>query len=325
MTAASPTALQPVRLAHLSDVHLGPIQGFTPAFWNTKRAAGYLNWHRNRRHAYRRDVLERLTADLAAANVDQCLVSGDLCNIGLPAEMAAAAAWLATLGVPDRVAVVPGNHDIYTSIGEDRGVERWAPYMTGDPAYQYEADDAVRPSCGRLAFPYVRRIGDVAVIALNSAVETPPFRAHGELGSAQLSRLAVILDETGTQGLVRVVMLHHAPLPGQTRPSHALKDAAALRDVLVAHGAELVLHGHLHRALRASLVRGGGRPPVTVVGVPSAALGIRHPKEPLARYNILTITQDRLVVEGRGLLEPEGPVVTVERYEIAIEIPKVAR
>jgi len=27
-------------IAHLTDVHLGPIAGFNPRYWNLKRAAG---------------------------------------------------------------------------------------------------------------------------------------------------------------------------------------------------------------------------------------------------------------------------------------------
>jgi 3',5'-cyclic AMP phosphodiesterase CpdA len=308
-----------LKLAHLSDVHLGPIVGFDLKYWNAKRATGFLNWRRNRRHAYRRDVLDRIVADVKAQGVDHTLVSGDLCNIGLPAEMDAALTWLATVGPPDRVAVVPGNHDIYTTLGRDQGVMRWAAYMTGDAAFQFDPSEVERRQTVRLAFPYVRRLGPVALIALNSAVETPPLVAAGELGADQRSRLAVILDETAAQGLIRVVMLHHAPLPGQTRRSHALNDAEALRSILNAHGAELVVHGHLHRAVRASVARGHGRGSIPVLGVPSASLGVIHPHEPL-----LTIDRARIIVESRGLAHPEGPVGTIERLEIPLVATTVA-
>ena len=35
-------------LAHISDVHLGPVAGFHPRYWDLKRGLGYLNWHRGR-------------------------------------------------------------------------------------------------------------------------------------------------------------------------------------------------------------------------------------------------------------------------------------
>jgi 3',5'-cyclic AMP phosphodiesterase CpdA len=303
-----------VRIAHLSDVHLGPITGFGPRFWNVKRATGYINWRRNRRDVFSRDALDKVVADIHAQAPDHIAVTGDLCNIGLPAEMDVATAWLAKLGPPDRVSVIPGNHDIYTTIGVDHGIERWAPYMTGDGAYAYNPSLIERRRVGRVTFPYVRRIGSIALIGLNSAVETPPFIAAGQLGADQRGRLAAILDETAAKGLVRVVMIHHPPLPGQTVRSHGLNDAAALRDVLAAHGAELVIHGHLHRAVHATLGRSQGAIPI--IGVPSAALARAHKDETLARYHLIEVHADRFVISGRGLVAEHGAIVACSRMEI---------
>src|SRR5215510_10570569 len=119
-------------IAHLTDVHLGPIAGFTPRYWNLKRALGYANWRRNRRLAYERDVLDRIVADLAAQAPDHIAVTGDLTNIGLPQEHINALAWLESLGSPERVTVVPGNHDTYSRIGRDPGARRWAAYMSSN-------------------------------------------------------------------------------------------------------------------------------------------------------------------------------------------------
>ena len=43
-------------------------------------------------------------------------------------------------------------------------------------------------------FPFVRRFGDVALIALSSAIPTMPFIAAGKIGSAQRALLANALD-----------------------------------------------------------------------------------------------------------------------------------
>ncbi|RVC83466.1 metallophosphoesterase, partial [Mesorhizobium sp. M4A.F.Ca.ET.022.05.2.1] len=37
------------RLAHISDVHLGPLPGVTYRELASKRVVGYVNWQRNRR------------------------------------------------------------------------------------------------------------------------------------------------------------------------------------------------------------------------------------------------------------------------------------
>ena len=247
-------------IAHLTDVHLGPIAGFGPRYWNVKRAAGYYNWARHRRFAYQRDVVERIVADMALHRPDHIAVTGDLVNIGLPQEHANALTWLRTLGPPDRVSVIPGNHDIYSGrIGTASCLKAWAPFMRGSDAW--DGDAPVR-------FPYVRRIGDVALVGVNSAIPTPPFVAAGEVGAAQIQALGDLLEGLGEDGLIRVVMIHHPPLPGQAPPRRALQDAAQLTQVLERYGAELVLHGHNHRdmlAWRTSAGRG-----IPVIGVASA-------------------------------------------------------
>ena len=155
-----------------------------------------------------------------------------------------------------------------------------------------------RPS---IRFPFVRRVGPVALIGLNSAVETPPFVAAGEVGKAQLDTLDKLLPQIEAEGLIRVVLIHHPPLPGQAPPRRALRDAGALASILAARGAELVLHGHNHRDMHTDFARiaetGGGSIPV--IGVASGSIGRVHKGEPLGRYNLLRIAR----VDGRAHIE----------------------
>src|ERR1700730_13376014 len=97
-------------LAHLSDPHLAPLP--KPRWFELvgKRATGYLNWRRKRHLVHRSDVLARIVADLKAQAPDHIAVTGDLVNIALAAEFAPAAHFLATLGAPHDVTLVPGNH-----------------------------------------------------------------------------------------------------------------------------------------------------------------------------------------------------------------------
>jgi 3',5'-cyclic AMP phosphodiesterase CpdA len=302
-----------VTIAHLTDMHLGPIAGFTPRYWNLKRALGYLNWVRKRRYDHLRPVLDRLVADLLAQAPQHIAVGGDLCNIGLPKEHAAGLAWLESLGSPQRVSVVPGNHDIYCALGRDPGVDRWASYMGSDPQGSVFLD-------GASPFPFVRLVGGVALVGVNSALPTPPGMAWGRVGSDQLARLAGVLDRLADADLFRLVMIHHPPLPGQASSARGLKDAAALETILQRHGAELVLHGHNHRNMLAW--RPSAAATFPVVGAPSASQGRRHGHEPLARYNLFRIDVAARAVEliGRGLAEPGGSIVEIERRTL---LPKV--
>jgi 3',5'-cyclic AMP phosphodiesterase CpdA len=291
-------------IAHLSDPHLTPVDGFTPRHWNLKRALGYANWLHRRRGSIDLALLQRIVADLAAAAPDHIAVTGDLVNIGLPAELVRAQAWLESLGPPRRVSVVPGNHDIYARLRADAGTERWARYM---------ASDGEPPRPPRPRFPFLRRLGRVALIGINSAVPTPPLVASGRVGKAQMERLAALLEELGGEGLFRLLLIHHPPLPGQARRWRGLKDADAMQAVLVRHGAELVIHGHNHvNTLNWCATPHGWVP---IVGAPAAALAPAHTSAPLARYNLYRIAGPPWSIElvGRGLEEPGGPIVEIER------------
>jgi 3',5'-cyclic AMP phosphodiesterase CpdA len=162
-------------------------------------------------------------------------------------------------------------------------------------------------------FPYVRLLGRVALIGVNSAVVTPPMIAWGEVGAAQRERLGRLLDKLGQAQLFRLVLIHHPPLPGQAKPARGLRDAAALEEVLVRHGAELVIHGHNH--VNSLAWRRSPSGPLPVVGAPSASLGLPHKHEPLARYNLYRIEGPpwRIELIGRGLAEPGSQVQELER------------
>ncbi|WP_145143625.1 metallophosphoesterase [Roseomonas gilardii] len=244
-------------LAHLSDLHLpvppGAIRPLSQLAG--KRLLAYFAWRRKRRRAV---PAAALLADLRAAGADHVAITGDLTNLALPGEFAAARDWLAALGPPGGVTVVPGNHDATVALPWADGIGRWAPWMAGETT----GDTARAP------FPFLRRRGPVALIGLSSAVPTLPGSAAGRLGAAQLSALPGLLDAAGREGLFRIVMVHHPPLPGPGGRRKALSDRVALRGVLARHGAELVLHGHHHRPLRGEVPGPGA--PIPVLGVPQA-------------------------------------------------------
>ena len=303
-----------ITIAHLTDVHLGPIAGFKPRYWNLKRLTGYINWQRKRRDAYQREVLDRLMQDLQAQRPDHIAVTGDLANIGLPQELINAQRWLESVGAPHQVTVIPGNHDIYSGMRGDPGTLRWQAYMSSDAQGAELAGKAA-------AFPFVRMLGRVALIGLNSATETAPLMAWGRVGRAQLDRVARVLDRLGQEDVFRLVLIHHPPLPGQASRTRGLRDAAALEQVLTRHGAELVIHGHNHHNMLAWRRAPSGAVPV--VGAPSASLGRRHKNEPLARYNLYRVDGPpwRIEMVGRGLAEPGGPVVELERRALVMHEP----
>src|ERR1700676_5676337 len=145
-------------LAHLSDPHLPPLPTPTLRELAGKRALGYLNWTRNRQRHHRRDVLDAMVSDLQAQRPDHIAVTGDLVNLALEAEFAPALKWLESVGAPDRVTVVPGNHDAYVRATQSCFAQVWRSYLEGDDT-----------SGTAVAFPSLRRRGPLALISLSSA------------------------------------------------------------------------------------------------------------------------------------------------------------
>ncbi len=310
------------RLAHLSDPHLAPLPRPRKRELASKRVLGYINWRRGRGRAHRADVLEALIADLKHQAPDHVALTGDLLNLALKSELPPALEWLETLGPPGWVSVVPGNHDTYVAGALGRLETVWDAYMTGDvvaalpggpDADGHDTPEASEPIfAGAPRFPYVRRRGPIALVGVSSGVPTGPFMATGKVGRRQRARLGDLLTALGREGLYRVVMIHHPPLPGTAKRLRRLTDGSAFMDVLREAGTELVLHGHNHTQ---TLVWGGvdGAETMPICGVPSASAlpDARHAK-PGAAYNLYEIegtaeTGWRTRVETRGLL-PDGTV-----------------
>jgi 3',5'-cyclic AMP phosphodiesterase CpdA len=249
------------RLAHLSDAHLGPLPELPWRDLANKRITGLLNWRRTRRDHYDMAILAKLVADIHASHPDHVAMTGDLANIGHPLEFPLARHFLETLGPPDQVSFVPGNHDVYVKDSLGPLLQALGLWMTGTPA------EKAAPS---LQWPYLRRIGDIALIGLNSAVPTLPFLASGLLRKAQIAAAGHLLQALGKEGACRVVMIHHPPHQNGAKAGRALSDAPAFEAMLKQAGAELILHGHNHRA--SLTYREGPQGPVPIVGVASASL-----------------------------------------------------
>lgn len=296
-------------LAHLSDPHLAGWSVDRPSALANKRITGWLSWRVNRHRIHLARVLDLMQADMAVQPIDHVAVTGDLVNVSLPQEFEGAARWLRSLGPADKVTVIPGNHDAYVRVRGDEGIGRWRDYMTD---LAWERPEGAAPAD---AFPFVRRVGPVALIGLSSAVPTPPFFASGTLGPAQLRLLRDILAQLGAEGAFRVVLIHHPPLYGAGHRRKALTDAQEFGQVVRAAGAELVLHGHMHMATLGHIDK------IPVIGVPSAS-ALRWHRKDAAAYNVYRIGREngawKLSVEVRGLTNTEDHFAPSGSFELTI-------
>lgn len=297
------------RLAHISDVHLGPLPDVTYRDLASKRMVGYVNWQRNRRHLIQDGVLGSIVSDIKSAGVDHLAVTGDLVNLALDAEIELARLWLEALGTPQEVSVVPGNHDAYVPGAFDKVCRFWGGWMTGDGA---------SAPTGRHAFPYLRLRENVALIGVSSARATAPFMANGFFREDQSHRLGVLLDKAAEEGLFRVVMIHHPPVRGAVAQHKRLFGIGNFQKTILRHGADLILHGHSHDPTT-NWIDGKGKTKVPVVGVAAGgqSFGGSHPP---AQWNLLEISGKagawNLRLVRRGLTGPTIPVSEIAREDL---------
>ncbi|MBO6726619.1 MAG: metallophosphoesterase [Rhizobiaceae bacterium] len=281
------------RLAHLSDIHLGPLPGVTYRQLASKRITGYINWHRNRRRSLHEGVTDRLLADMEGFDPDHVAITGDLVNLALDAELELARIWLQSLGPAEGISVVPGNHDAYVPGALGRACRAWVDWMKPDLSPKVTT---------RHGFPFLHRRGPLAVIGVSSAVATAPFMASGSFSSEQAKGLTELLETTESEGLFRVVMIHHPPVRGATATRKRLFGIRRFQKVIRKAGAELVIHGHTHLATTHWIKGRNGRVPV--IGVPAAGQGPGSSK-PAAQYNLFDIDGKpgdwKITLKRRGL------------------------
>ncbi len=272
------------RLAHVSDPHFQSLRGARPRDFFGKRLIGGVNLLLRRRRKHRMPLLDAMAQDLRQRSFDHLALTGDLCNIALVSEWARALGWIEALRLsPDRVTVIPGNHDAYVpEVARDGTFERmFAAYQTAELRV------------GDNVYPFVRIRGEVALIGASTAVPTGDFGAWGRVGTEQLARLESLLVAPEVMSRRRIVLIHHPPQLNRATEHQNLRDRAALQALLARTGADLVLHGHDHRDFFRQLPGRDGRP-IPVVGVGSASyegsLGHR------SRYNVVEIDGKSITV-----------------------------
>jgi 3',5'-cyclic AMP phosphodiesterase CpdA len=224
-----------VRIIHLSDIHVWRLS-YNPLRLFNKRAVGMFELLTGRAGKFRLERLEAVVDRVLGLEPDHVLITGDLTTTALPDEFRDARAALAALLIDsDRVTVVPGNHDRYT---------------TGSVRYrQFEEWFGVFSPQG--PYPWLRALGDeTAILGLD------PTRSHisarGYLPPEQLSRARDLVADPATRPRRLIVACHY---PIAAPPAYArelapkrMKNAAEVADWLATVGPHLFCCGHVHAA-----------------------------------------------------------------------------
>jgi hypothetical protein len=221
LRADDPARLAAVRVAHLSDIHIG-------------KHAGEIEDH-----------LRQVINEINAQPPDLVVITGDIVNQGLDSRLTARAATL-LLGLRAPLAIVLGNHDIgfRSFIGGQYGAG-WENFARAyHPFLEFELD-----------------LGGYRFIGFDSGPSTlsPRILTRG-LGPETIAHLERTLGETAAAGMRGVVLFSHAPsravLSGPATPKnggafgHMRDGHGAFEALLLAAAArgQRVLHlaGHTH-------------------------------------------------------------------------------
>jgi 3',5'-cyclic AMP phosphodiesterase CpdA len=241
-----------LRFVHVSDIHLLDLSGTRPWDFFNKRITGAVNLVLKRAKQHDEHIFDAAVAFAHTLGAERLVITGDLTNLALPSEFEHVRERLEAAGLP--VTVIPGNHDAYTRAAVRDGLfERYlSTFMEG------ERDGA--------PYPFVQKYDDVVLIGVSTGVVSLPLFATGVVGTAQLARLEHALEHAAAEKLARIVLIHHPPVAGVSKPRHDLLDLAAFGEVISRHGAELILHGHEHRRIDTTLPGPAGDVPVHGIG-----------------------------------------------------------
>jgi 3',5'-cyclic AMP phosphodiesterase CpdA len=215
------------RIAHITDLHLVE-HDYARRSASDRYRLQYLNTGRNIDPARRR--AKAVAALRAAGAADHVVVTGDLTEDGSPAQFEAVAEVLAEAGLdPERVTLVPGNHDLYTAPDAFRRA------LMG-PLRMYAMASAPSRTVD---------LGEALLLPICTAVPQSFLRSAGVLDARDAERIAALARRNGTL----IVVQHHPPL-GHRNPIRnwidGLCNVAVSAALLALHAHLHVLHGHLH-------------------------------------------------------------------------------
>lgn len=212
-----PRSTTPVSIGVLADPHVAPDENGT---WKV--------YHRTETH------LETALDISTRSGVDYILVAGDLTKSGSPSQYSRFEELLDDCPLPWNA--IPGNHDVPKSYNGTTGLS--------PSAFVSRYGDGS-------GFPWVRRIGDTALIGINSVATSDGTLQEtwgGVVGQPQLDWLDSQLPRLSQP----IVFVHHncGPLPEHPEAGNwnrfALENAAEFVTCCERHGVSMILSAHHH-------------------------------------------------------------------------------
>jgi len=236
------------RIAHLSDSHmLDPRPSRTRSGWSMR--VRFLSFGRPLDADNRRRKLSRSLEAARETGARHIVLSGDLTEVGAPGEYEALAEVLHDSGIaPDKLTLVPGNHDLYSA------PDAWKWALEG-PLAAFAKTSASEP--GKLV-----DVGGASLLPLDVAFHQPVTRSAGCIDASTIEALQARATDPTLSRKPLVIVQHHPPFVRTTRAwdwIDGLVGAQRMMGLLEAFRHLFVLHGHLHYVVDRALSCGVNR------------------------------------------------------------------
>ncbi len=236
------------RIAHLSDAHmLDPRPSRTRSGWSMRTR--FLSIGRPLDAVGRRRKLQRSLDMAKRVGAQHFVLSGDLTEIGAPGEYETLAEVLHDSGIaPDRMTLVPGNHDLYSS------ADAWRWALAG-PLAAFAATSAGEPG-------KVIDVAGAALLPLDATFHQPVTRSAGWIPDLAIAAIERRASDPSFVNRPLIVVQHHPPFLRKTSALHwldGLIGARRMMAMLEAFRHLFVLHGHLHATVDRTLGCGVSR------------------------------------------------------------------
>jgi 3',5'-cyclic AMP phosphodiesterase CpdA len=230
-------------IAQLSDLHLLE-DNYQERPFGPRARLSYLSFGRPLAPRERRERVADALEEVRAACVDHLLITGDLTEDGHMAQFEILAELLAESRIPpERITLVPGNHDAYTDGGT------YLEAMAG-PLKSY----ASTSDCGS---PIALR--DVTLVPVSTAFHQSPLRSAGAIAEKELEALGRLASDPSFAGRPMVFAQHHPPgrhFVPIFQWIDGLLEHTALSALFERCPHLHVIHGHTHRAVNRSVQQG---------------------------------------------------------------------
>ncbi|HXX69722.1 MAG TPA: metallophosphoesterase [Polyangiaceae bacterium] len=223
------------RIVHLSDAHvLDPRPSRTRSGWSMR--VRFLSFGRPLDALGRQRKLRRALRTARQVGAHHVVVSGDLTEIGAPGEFETLAESLLDSGIaPERITLVPGNHDLYSS------ADAWRWALAG-PLAPFARTSARHPG-------QALDIGGATLLPVDATFHQPVTRSAGIIDDANLEAIERHASDGGLARRPLVIVQHHPPFVRKSGAWHwidGLIGAVRMMSLLERFRHLFVLHGHLH-------------------------------------------------------------------------------